>query len=451
MTAGFTDAAGFTVEAGSTDPAGFTDEGLAALDAALARHVAPGSAPENPGGTVPGLVALVARGGQVHVTSAGHKALGDDEPIGRDAIFRIASLTKPIVGAAAMLLIEDGAMALDDPVDRWLPELSDRRVLRRFDAELTDTVPAARAITVADALSFRLGFGCVFAPGPLPIAQAEQSLQLKTLGPPWPPTPLTPDEWIAALGGLPLIEQPGELWRYNTGATVAGILIERVAGAPLAEVLSKRVFEPLGMADTGFSVPAAELGRFTSMYAPSGAEHLAGIPDAGGGSGLRLVDRPDGWYAAPPALPDAAASLVSTVDDLWAFAAMLAADGGGAGAGGARGGARLLSPESVRLMLRDRTTARDRAENPWFFGEHSGWGLMMAVPVAGSAPTDPAVAAADGEPRGYGWDGGSGTTWRTDPDTGLTGILFTQRMMTSPEPPRLTTDFWSGAYAAIAR
>jgi CubicO group peptidase (beta-lactamase class C family) len=226
-------------------PGGFTADGLAALDAALAGHVVPGQGAN----TVPGLVALVARGGQVHVTTAGHKALGDGEPIGRDAIFRIASLTKPIVGAAAMLLIEDGAMALDDPVHRWLPELSDRRVLRRFDAELTDTVPAARAITVEDALSFRLGFGCVFAPGPLPIAQAEASLGLNTLGPPWPPTPLTPDEWIAGLGRLPLIDQPGEVWRYNTGATVAGILVERVAGAPLAEVLSKRVFEPLGMVD----------------------------------------------------------------------------------------------------------------------------------------------------------------------------------------------------------
>jgi CubicO group peptidase (beta-lactamase class C family) len=445
-------------------PGGFTDDGLAALDAALAGHVVPG-----PGATVPGLVALVARGGQVHVAAAGHKALGDGEPIGRDAIFRIASMTKPIVGAAAMLLIEDGAMALDDPVQRWLPELSDRRVLRRFDAELTDTVPAARAITVEDALSFRLGFGCVFAPGPLPIAKAEASLGLNTLGPPWPPTPLTSDEWIAGFGRLPLIDQPGEVWRYNTGATVAGILVERVAGAPLAEVLSKRVFEPLGMADTGFSVPATKLGRFTSMYAPDGAadgnsgdsNNGAGNNGAGdsgpsgsGQTGLRLVDGPDGWYAAPPALPDGASWLVSTIDDLWAFVAMLTADGsagGGSGLGGSGlGGRGLLSPESVRLMLRDRTTARDRAENPWFFGEHGGWGLMMSVPAAGSAPTDPAAAAADGMPRGYGWDGGSGATWRTDPTTGLTGILLTQRMATSPEPPRLMTDFWSGAYAAIA-
>jgi CubicO group peptidase (beta-lactamase class C family) len=407
--------------------AGLTDEGLAALDAALTRHASSGA--------VPGLVALVARGGQVHVTTAGQLATGNRAPIGRDAIFRIASLTKPVTGVAAMLLIEDGAMALDDPVERWLPELSARRVLRSYDAELSDTVPAARAITVEDVLSFRLGFGCIFTPQALPVIRAEAELGLKTLGPPWPPTPLTPDQWIAGLGSLPLLDQPGDVWRYNTGATVAGILIERVTGAPLAEVLGKRVFEPLGMKDTAFHVPAAKLGRFTSMYAPAEAAAAFGASAAeAGGAGLVLIDRPDGWYAAPPALPDGAGGLVSTVDDLAAFAAMLAADGGG-----------LLSPESVAQLLRDRTTARDRAENPWFFGEHLGWGLTMSVPLAG---VDPRTVPA-GLPRGYGWEGGSGTAWRTDPATGLTGILLTQRLMTSPEPPEAARDFWSAAYAAL--
>jgi CubicO group peptidase (beta-lactamase class C family) len=392
--------------------AGFTDAGLIALDAALAKHV------DN--GEVPGLVALVARGGQVHVVAKGHRTLGDREPIGRDAIFRIASMTKPIVGVAAMLLIEDGAMALGDPVARWLPELAGRRVLRSLESGLDDTVPAERPITVEDALSFRLGFGSIMAPGSFPVAAAEERIGLKTLGPPWPPTPLTPDQWIAGLGSLPLLDQPGQRWRYNTGATVAGILIERVTGAPLAEVLAKRVFGPLGMTDTGFYVPEAKLHRFTSMYAPG--------PD-----GLSLYDPPGGWYAAPPALPDAASSLVSTIDDYWAFTSMLADDGGG-----------LLSPESVRLMLRDRTTDRDKADHPMFFGGNSGWGLMMAVPAAEGAPGSPGV------PRGYGWDGGSGTTWRTDPATDLTGILLTQRMMTSPEPPQVTGAFWSGARVAFA-
>src|SRR6201996_8285305 len=141
---------------------GFTDSGLAALDATLARHTDTGA--------VPGLVALVARGGQVHVTTAGHRSLGDSAPIGRDAIFRIASLTKPVTGVAAMLLVQDGALALDDPVERWLPELAGRRVLRAYDAELSDTVPAARPVTVEDVLSFRLGFGSIFTAEPLPVA-----------------------------------------------------------------------------------------------------------------------------------------------------------------------------------------------------------------------------------------------------------------------------------------
>jgi CubicO group peptidase (beta-lactamase class C family) len=422
----------------------FTGRGLVELDAALVRHVSPTQ--------VPGLVALVARGdgsapGQVHVTVVGSATLGASgtpgelgTPMRRDSIFRIASLSKPVVGVAAMLLVEDGAMALDDPVQRWLPELGGRRVLRALDSPLDDTVPANRPITVEDVLSFRLGFGCIMVPGSYPIADAEVSLGLKTLGPPWPPPRLTSDEWIAALGGLPLMDQPGQRWRYNTGATVAGILIERVTGLPLPQLLAKRVFEPLGMTDTGFHVPAAKLDRFTSMYAPSG---LPGIDR----EGLELCDAAEGWYAAPPVLADGASGLVSTVDDLWAFTAMLdRARGDDQGQGPSGGNARLLSPESARLMLRDRTTPRDKAENPWFFGAdgRSGWGLMMSVPADGAS-----TAATDGSPRGYGWDGGSGTTWRTDPVTGLTGILLTQRMMTSPEPPPVSRDFWAAAYAAL--
>jgi len=413
--------------------AGLTPEGIEALDAALARHVARAS--------LPGLVALVASGDDVHVAALGHKAFGDEEPIGRDAIFRIASITKPIAGVAAMLLIQEGAMALDDPVGRWLPELAEPRVLRALESSLDDTVPAERPITVQDVLSFHLGFGSIMSGDDYPIRRAESELGLKTLGPPWPPPDLTPDEWLARLGRLPLLDQPGTRWRYNTSATVAGVLIERVAGAPLAEVMRERVFEPLGMADTDFWVPPGKMDRFTTFYAP-----------AAGGE-LHVVDRPGGWWSVPPKLPDAAASLVSTADDLWAFAAMLASGGGG-----------LLSAESVRLMTADRMTARDRAENRVFVGDHAGWGLMMAVPsAAGQGGQDgqdgPGVQAGQSSradaaarasvPGGYGWDGGSGTAWRTDTAAGLTGILLTQRQMTSPEPTEIAMDFWTAAYAAI--
>jgi CubicO group peptidase (beta-lactamase class C family) len=388
-----------------------TEDGRQALHVTLARHVERGD--------MPGIVALVACGDDVHVETIGHRDFGDAEPLGRDAIFRIASLTKPIAGVAAVLLIEDGAMALDDPVARWLPELAEPRVLRTAASELDDTVAAERPITVEDVLSFHLGYGSVMAPpGTYPVQQVEVDLDLKTYGPPWPPTELTAARWIAALGTLPLLHQPGAGWRYNTGADVAGVLVERVAGAPLVEVLRERIFEPLGMVDTDFFVPDAKRHRFTTQYTPD--------PESGR---PRLMDRPDGWWSAPPVMARASGGLVSTIDDLWAFTSMLAAGGGG-----------LLSPESVRSMLRDRMTAQERADNQMFVGHHSGWGLMMAVPAADGST---------GIPGGYGWEGGTGTSWRTDPAAGLTGILLTQRAVTSPEPTPVVIDFWAAAYAAV--
>jgi CubicO group peptidase (beta-lactamase class C family) len=389
---------------------GFTNGGIEALHRSLLRHVERGN--------LPGLVALVARGDQAHVEAIGHKAFGDSQPIERDAIFRIASVTKPIAGVAAMLLLQEGVIALEDPIARWLPELAGQRVLRALTSDLDDTVPTERSVTVEDILSFHLGFGSIMTAGDSPVQRAEAQLGLKTLGPPWPPVDFTLDDWVARFGRLPLLEQPGAAWRYNTGATLAGALIERVAGTPLAEVLRERVFEPLGMVDTAFYVPADKLERFTTFYA---------VDDASGG--LEVFDRPAGWWSRPPKMADASAGLVSTADDLWAFASMLASGGGD-----------LLSLESVRLMTLDRMTASERAQNNIFVGDHSGWGLMMSVP-AGDGST--------GIPGGYGWDGGSGTAWRTDTSVGLTGILLTQRMATSPEAAETVTDFWHAAYAAI--
>ncbi len=319
---------------------GLTDDDIEILHRSLVRHVERGE--------VPGLVALVARGRDVHVEAIGHKAFGDSEPIDRDAIFRIASVTKPIAGVAAMLLVQEGAMALDEPIGQWLPELANPRVLRSLGSELDDTVPADRPITVEDVLSFRLGFGSIMVPGTYPVQRVEAQLGLKTLGPPWPYPDLTADEWLAGLSSLPLLGQPGTTWRYNTGASVAGILIERVAGAPIGDVLRERVFEPLGMADTGFFVPPGKLGRFTTFYRP----------DQETGE-LQVFDEPPGWWSRPPKMADAASGLVSTVDDLWAFASMMAAGGGG-----------LLAPESLRAMTR-RPDDRPGASRQHDFGGRS--------------------------------------------------------------------------------
>ncbi len=396
--------------------AALSPDGLTRLHEAMTGHVEAGA--------LPGLVTLVARGDDVHVDVIGTPAFADPTPLDRSAIFRIASLTKPITGVAAMILIEEGLLHLDDAVDNLLPELADRRVLRAIDSELDDTVPAERSITVEDLLSFRLGFGSVMAPpGSYPIQRAEAEAGLQSIGgPPWPPVAHDSDRWMAALGAMPLMYQPGSQWLYNTSAQVLGVLVGRAAGSDIETVMRERIFEPLGMADTGFTVPSSHLHRLTTAYAVDPATGAASVLDAPA----------DSWWSTPPSFPDASGWLVSTIDDFWSFAAMMLAGGTGRGQ-------RILSPESVALMTTDRLTRAQREVSRLFLGDACGWGLGMAAPAAGStAPL----------PSGFGWDGGTGTVWRSNARSGVTGILFTQRAFTSPEPPPVVVDFWAGVNAA---
>src|SRR6266704_835248 len=213
-------------------------------------------------GDVPGLVTLVSRRGEVHVDVIGTQAIGESPPMRRDTIFRISSMTKPIIAVATMILVEECELRLDEPVDRLLPELADRKVLKRLDGPLDETVPAKRPITVRDLLTFRMGFGQMMAPpDSYPILKVASEQQIG-MGPPSPSTMPTPDEWIRRLGTLPLMHQPGDKWMYNTGSDVLGVLIARASGQPLETFFRERIFEPLGMEDTGFSVPATKLERF---------------------------------------------------------------------------------------------------------------------------------------------------------------------------------------------
>ncbi len=323
-----------------------------------------------------------------------------------------------------MTLVEDGTLRLDQPVDDLLPELAHRRVLRVIDAELDDTMPATRSITVEDLLTSRLGFGSVMAPpDSYPIQRAEAALGLQSIGgPPWPPVAYDTDGWIAALGTLPLMAQPGEQWMYNTSSQVLGVLLARAAGTDLETVLRERILEPLAMTDTSFTVPANQLARLTTAYSPD--------PDTGA---LSVLDDPaDSWWSTPPSFPDASGWLVSTIDDYWSFVSMLLAGGTGRGQP-------LLSPDSVARMITDRLTTAQRDAAGIFLAGHESWGFGMAVPATGStAPL----------PCGFGWDGGTGTVWRTNPLSGVTGILLTQRAATSPAPPPLIDDFWAAINAA---
>ena len=258
----------------------------------------------------------------------------------RDSIFRIASMTKPVTAAAAMLLVDDGRIALDSPVRQWLPELASPVVVRTPASPVDDVVPAARAITVADLLTFRAGYGF---PSDFSLPAVGLLFSELKQGPPQPQVVAAPDDWMAALSRIPLLHQPGEAWLYNTCSDILGVLIARVSGRPLPEFLAERLFEPLGMADTGFGVPAGKLDRFTSYYR------------AGPAGGLELVDAPGGQWSSLPAFPSGGGGLVSTADDWHRFARMLLA-------GGSAGGRRVLSPASVRQMTTDQLTPSQRGQ-----------------------------------------------------------------------------------------
>jgi CubicO group peptidase (beta-lactamase class C family) len=406
----------------------FEEDGLARLDQVVAAHVGPDG--------VPGAAWLVARGGEVHVGVAGSLDGAGTRPVAADSIFRISSVTKPITAAGALVLVDDGVVALDDPVDELVPELSDRQVLVRPDGPLDETVPADRPITLRDLLTFRLGWGFDFAATThQTVLEAMQDLEI-TLGPPAPGRHLEPDEWLRRLGTLPLSYQPGERWLYHAGAEVLGVLIARASGTSLGEHLRARLFEPLGMRDTGFWVHSADVDRFGPCF--WGADFPApGIDpdDVATDGGIPIYDATDGQWSAPPPFEDGGAGLVSTVADVAAFAELLL------GGGEARG-ERILTPESVAAMTRDQLTADNKAvSGPDPAGAQTwGFGLAVQLRETGRGLT----------PGSYGWDGGLGSSWANDPRTGLAGVLLTNLAWTSPQPPPIGDDFWAAATTAVA-
>jgi CubicO group peptidase (beta-lactamase class C family) len=338
-------------------------------------------------GTAPGAAALVARGDEIEIAAA-----GDVRP---DSIVRIASITKPITAAALMLLVDDGVVALDDPIARWLPELGSPRVVRTPGSPLDDVVPAARPITVEDLLTFRAGWG--FPSDFSTPAVTELFEKLPVFG-----QSEAPDEWVKTLAGIPMLHQPGEAWLYNTCSDIQGVLIAQAAGMPLPEVLAERVFGPLGMTDTGFHVPADKLDR---------------LPPYHGGNVMTVDER---LWKEPPTFPSGGGGLVSTLADWHRFGRMLLADGDG-----------LLSPGSVRLMTTNHLT-REQRDASTLFLEGAGWGFGGAVEDDGR----------------YGWVGGTGTSAHVAPATGTVGVLLTQVQMTGPTPQPLMRAFWGYAFGA---
>jgi CubicO group peptidase (beta-lactamase class C family) len=365
-------------------------------------------------GTVPGAVALVSAGGSVEAEAVGSADI-EGTPMEKDSIFRVASITKPITAAAAMLLVDEGRIGLDDPIGEWLPELASPPVVRRPDSPVEDVVPAARPITVFDLLTFRAGYGfpsdfSLPAVQPLLAAMQEQMRTRHTVS--------SPDEWLAGLAEIPMLHQPGEAWLYNTCADILGALVGRVSSRSFSEVLAERLFEPLGMDDTGFSVPEEKLERLAGYYTrdPSGE--------------LSPAEPPDRGWAKEPAFASGGGGLLSTADDWHAFGRMLLG-------GGTADGRRMLSEESVRAMTSNYLTGGQRDASTLFL-EGQGWGFGGSVDVE--------RIDAWNVPGRYGWVGGTGTAAHVVPATGTIAILLTQVQMTGPTPTPLMRDFWR--YAA---
>ncbi len=359
-------------------------------------------------GDAPGVVAAVARGDETYVTAAGVQTVGGP-PVRPDTLFRISSVTKPVTAAVVLSLVEAGAIGLDEPVDRLLPELADRRVLRRPDGPLDDTTEAERPVTTRDLLTFTWGFGMqgamFMSPEPWPVVTAAAERDLAAFGPPEPAATPDPDTWMARLGELPLLAQPGERWLYSVGSQVLGVLAARAAGARFEDVLRDRILDPLGMRDTAFHT--RDTGRLATAY-----EHRDGR--------LTVSDPPDGQWSTPPRFPDGAGGLVSTAADLVAFGRMLL-----------RGGHPVLTADTVKEMTRDQLTAAQRA-NVWpgfSFLEDRGWGYGVSV-------------LPDGRDT---WEGGFGTAWSNVPDQDLTVVVLTQRAVDETGMPAVCEEVLSWA------
>ena len=390
---------------------------LARMHDTLLRHV--------DGGRLPGLVALISRGGAEHADPIGTLAFDSPAPMQSDTIFRLASVTKPITAVAALILVEECKLRLDDPVDAFLPELANRKVLRTIDSELDDTVPAKRPITLRDLLTFRSGYGEVafLSPRcPLQRALFEARLPLSA----WS-FPGTPDEYMRRLGGLPLANQPGERWLYHMSAEILGVLIARASAMSLSAFMRERIFAPLGMKDTGFSVPETQLDRVATCYKTDFVTGAISVHEQARDDAL---ERPCAFESG------GGDRFVSTADDLLAFGRMLLN-------GGIHGKERILSRPTVELMTTDQLTPEQKAASPFFenFWDSRGWGFGLSIVTRRDD-----VASIPGR---FGWDGAFSTSFYVDPREQMVGILLAQCTPGALRLPPVILDFWASAYQAI--
>ena len=353
-------------------------------------------------GDLSGAVTLVWRNGEIaRVDTVGKRNLETGAPMQRDTLFRIASMTKPITSVAALMLLEQGELYLDDPITRWAPEFKDMKVLKSPTGPLDDTYPAPRDITVEDLLTHRSGTAYGFS-SVGPIAHAHQKALGDVLN-----APMAPDAWMAALASLPLSYPPGERFHYSHATDVLGFLVGRIAGMDFRRFLIERIFQPLGMVDTDFYVPPEKRDRAAVVYRQD---------EATGALSPVAFRRHD----TPPDYCGGGGGLISTADDYLKFARMLLNRG-------EVDGVRLLKPETVDLMRTNRLTAAQREHTfmgmPFWVGQGFGLGLSVIM--------DPEKQAwmSAGSEGAFGWPGAFGTWWQADPAKDLILIYLIQNSM----------------------
>jgi CubicO group peptidase (beta-lactamase class C family) len=376
-----------------TGPGGFSKDALQKIPEALQGFVDHGVAI--------GIVTLLYRHGEIaQVNAVGQQDREANLPMKRDAIFRIASMSKPVTAAAMLTLIEQGKIGLMDPIDKWIPEFANPKVLNKPDGALKSTHPAPRGITVLDLLTHRSGLCYPFtAQGPL-AAALQKDLSPEALG-----SNPTFDEWLKRLSALPLAYDPGTRWNYGLSIDMAGALIQRVSGKSFGEYLKAAIFDPLGMQDTGFWLPKEKQSRLAAVY---GVDFSTG-------------KRPPVARPIPDTAPNFASGgggLVSTADDYLKFARMLLGKG-------RSGDARILSHPAVERMTSNWLTPAQRAVpamgNPDFFaGQGFGLGLSIIDDITklGFIPF--------GSKGSIGWAGAYGTWWQADPAEDMVAIYMAQ-------------------------
>ncbi|GAA3524775.1 serine hydrolase [Aeromicrobium flavum] len=362
---------------------------------------------------VPGAVWAVVSGPRQTVD------IGAAGPLGRDTIFRVASITKPVIGVLTLRLVDEGLIALDDPIDRWLPEFGDRRVLRDRGGALDDTVPATRPTTVRDLLQMSSGLGWDVQATPTDPLTTEY--ERRGLDSSWVPTQVRPDRWAELAGSLPMRHQPGEGWLYQFSFDVLAVLLERVTRRRLDLVLSEKVFAPLDMHDTGYAVPMQDVDRVPSSWFPNRRGEFVEVAPTGD---PRLMN--------VPVFRSGATGLLSTAADLARFARMLLLGGQGP-----RGP--ILSAASFAALTTDTMGETARAMAQEFLEPDLGWGLGVGIDLAARYPSS--------HPGRFGWDGGTGTSLWVDPGSGVGGVLLTRQGFGTPEPPEVLGTFWDSLHA----